>query len=77
MGAWDHTTFGNDDACDWGGDLRSCEDLLFVEETLEEAVRMANSHLAPKVTKAPGFQTAPPRCSPGSEHHWPKLCALS
>ncbi len=35
MGAWDHTSFGNDDACDWGGDLRDHDDLSLVEETMK------------------------------------------
>jgi hypothetical protein len=31
MGVWDHTTFGNDDACDWAGDLQSYQDLTFID----------------------------------------------
>ena len=45
MGAWDHTTFGNDDACDWGCDLRSCEDLSFVEETLDTVINTREEYL--------------------------------
>src|SRR5687768_2139840 len=53
MGAWDHTTFGNDDACDWGGDLRSCEDLSFVEETLDVVVDKEGEYLeAPESSQA-------------------------
>ena len=37
-GAWDHTTFGNDDACDWGADLQSTDDLSLIEETLDTAI---------------------------------------
>jgi hypothetical protein len=37
-GAWDHTTFGNDDACDWGADLHSTEDLSLIEDTLDTAI---------------------------------------
>jgi len=53
MGAWDHTTFGNDDACDWGGDLRSCEDLSFVEETLDTVIDTGEEYLeAPESSQA-------------------------
>jgi hypothetical protein len=53
MGAWDHTTFGNDDACDWGGDLRSSEDLSFVDETLDAVVDTGSEYLeAPESSQA-------------------------
>jgi hypothetical protein len=53
MGAWDHTTFGNDDACDWGGDLRSCEDTSFVEETLDTVLKSGDEFLeAPESSEA-------------------------
>ena len=53
MGAWDHTTFGNDDACDWGGDLRSSEDLSFVEETLDAVIDTGDEYLeAPESSQA-------------------------
>ncbi len=53
MGAWDHTTFGNDDACDWGGDLRACEDLSFVEETLDRVIDAGDEYLeAPESCEA-------------------------
>ena len=53
MGAWDHTTFGNDDACDWGGDLRSHEDLSFVEETLDRFIDSGEEYLeAPEASEA-------------------------
>lgn len=53
MGAWDHTTFGNDDACDWGGDLRSDEDLSFVEETLDRVIDTGEEYLeAPESSRA-------------------------
>ena len=38
MGAWDHTAFGNDNACDWGADLHSTDDLALIEETLDTAI---------------------------------------
>ena len=53
MGAWDHTTFGNDDACDWGGDLRSHDDLSFVEETLDRVIESGEDYLeAPEAAEA-------------------------
>ena len=53
MGAWDHTTFGNDYACDWGGDLRSLEDLSFIEETLDTVVATGDEYLeAPESSQA-------------------------
>jgi hypothetical protein len=53
MGAWDHTTFGNDDACDWVGDLCSCEDLSFVEETLGAVIDTGEEYLeAPASSQA-------------------------
>jgi hypothetical protein len=53
MGAWDHTTFGNDDACDWGGDLRSRDDLSFVEETLDVVLDAGGEYLeAPEASEA-------------------------
>ena len=53
MGAWDHTTFGNDDACDWGGDLRSHEDLSFIEETLDRVIEAEEEYLeAPESSEA-------------------------
>lgn len=53
MGAWDHTTFGNDNACDWGGDLRSHEDLSFVEETLDRVIVSGGDYLeAPEASEA-------------------------
>ena len=53
MGAWDHTTFGNDDACDWGGDLSASEDLSFVEETLDAVIDTGDEYLeAPESSQA-------------------------
>ena len=53
MGAWDHTPFGNDDACDWAGDLRSYEGLAFIAETLERVVKMGEDYLeAPESCEA-------------------------
>src|SRR3954470_20115642 len=34
-GAWDHTTFGNDDACDWGADLHTTDDISLIEDTFD------------------------------------------
>jgi hypothetical protein len=53
MGAWDHTTFGNDDACDWGSNLHSYKDLSFVEETLDKIVDNGPEYLeAPEASEA-------------------------
>lgn len=53
MGAWDHTTFGNDDACDWVGALRSHEDLSFVEQTLDTVIDSGEEYLeAPESSEA-------------------------
>lgn len=53
MGAWDHTTFGNDDACDWGGDLSEHEDLSFVHETLDKVIQTGQEYLeAPDASNA-------------------------
>jgi hypothetical protein len=53
MGAWDHTAFGNDDACDWGGDLCSHADVSFVEETLDKVMAAGNDYLeAPESSQA-------------------------
>ncbi len=53
MGAWDHKTFGNDDACDWGGDLCSSENLSFVEETLDAVINTGEKYLeAPESSQA-------------------------
>ena len=53
MGAWDHTTFGNDDACDWGGNLQSYEDLSFVEETFDKVMDSGDEYLeAPDSSQA-------------------------
>jgi hypothetical protein len=45
MGAWDHTTFGNDGACDWAGSLSAYEDLSFVEDTLDRTVDVGEEYL--------------------------------
>jgi hypothetical protein len=53
LGAWDHTTFGNDDACDWGDDLRSADDLSFIEETLDLVINGGTEYLeAPTASAA-------------------------
>lgn len=45
MGVWDHTTFGNDDACDWAGELQSYQDLSFVSETLDKVIDIGGEYL--------------------------------
>jgi hypothetical protein len=53
VGAWDHTAFGNDDACDWGGDLCSHNDLTFIEETLDKVIDTGDDYLeAPEACMA-------------------------
>jgi hypothetical protein len=53
MGAWDHTAFGNDDACDWGSDLSAQDDLSFVEEALERVLDTGEDYLeAPEASEA-------------------------
>ena len=36
MGAWDATSFGNDTANDWAYDLEDCNDLSYIEATLQK-----------------------------------------
>ena len=45
MGAWDATSFGNDAACDWVGDLESYEDLSFVQETLQAVLGAGDDYI--------------------------------
>jgi hypothetical protein len=45
MGAWDYTTFGNDDACDWGQRLHSEDGLTLIGQTLDEIVKVGEKYL--------------------------------
>jgi hypothetical protein len=38
MGAWDATSFGNDTANDWAYDLEECDDLSYIEATLQKVL---------------------------------------
>lgn len=53
MGTWDYTTFGNDDACDWGHDLGESDGLAFIEETLDAVIDAGDEYLeAPTASEA-------------------------
>jgi hypothetical protein len=45
MGAWDATSFGNDAACDWLGDLENYEDLSFVQEALQAVLGAGDDYI--------------------------------
>jgi len=53
MGAWSHESFGNDDACDWVAQLEECNDLSFVESTLDALLAVGDDYLeAPEASQA-------------------------
>src|SRR5271154_6614721 len=53
MGAWSHESFGNDDACDWAGELAETDDLELIEATLDAVVANADQYLeAPEASRA-------------------------
>ena len=45
MGAWDATSFGNDTANDWAYDLEKCDDLSYIESTLQEVLDTGDDYL--------------------------------
>jgi hypothetical protein len=45
MGAWDATSFGNDTANDWAYDLEECNDLSYIESTLQEILDTGADYL--------------------------------
>lgn len=45
MGAWDHTSFGNDDAVDWADELEQRDDLSLIEETLQTVIETGDDYL--------------------------------
>ncbi|WP_035601398.1 DUF4259 domain-containing protein [Haloferula sp. BvORR071] len=45
MGAWNATSFGNDAACDWLGDLEGYEDLSFVQEALQAVLSAGDDYI--------------------------------
>lgn len=42
MGAWSHEPFGNDDACDFAGQLSGAHDLSVVEKALDAVLRSSD-----------------------------------
>ena len=60
MGTWDYTTFGNDDACDWGHDLGESDGLDFIEETLDAVIDAGDEYVeAPAAAVAIALATVP------------------
>jgi hypothetical protein len=45
MGAWDATSFGNDTANDWAYELEECNDLSYIESTLQEVLDTGDDYL--------------------------------
>lgn len=45
MGAWDASPFGNDTACDWAYGLEDCDDLSYIEETLQTVLDTGDAYL--------------------------------
>lgn len=45
MGTWAIDALGNDDACDWAYGLDECDDLSFVEETLDQVLSEGTEYL--------------------------------
>jgi len=45
MGAWDTSSFGNDTANDWAYDLEECNDLSYIESTLQQVLNTADAYL--------------------------------
>jgi hypothetical protein len=53
MGAWASDSFGDDDACDWAYELEDCNDLSFIEATLDRVLETADCYLeAPDASRA-------------------------
>ncbi len=45
MGAWDATSFGNDTANDWAYALEECDDLSYIESTLQKVLDIGDDYL--------------------------------
>ena len=45
MGTWSAEVFGNDEACDWLGQLEQTEDFALVAETLDEVLAAGDEYL--------------------------------
>lgn len=53
MGAWNYIIFGSEDAQRWAGELRSQDDLSFIEQTLVRAIAVGEWNLdAAKASQA-------------------------
>lgn len=53
MGTWAVDALGNDDACDWAYGLEECDDLSYVEETLDKTLAGGTGYLeAPDACEA-------------------------
>lgn len=53
MGAWSYESFGNDDACDWAGQLTQQDDFQLVESTLDTVITTGDDYLeAPEACEA-------------------------
>jgi hypothetical protein len=53
MGAWSHESFGNDDACDWAGDLQEGDDLAPVDAAFDAVLAVGDDYLeAPEASAA-------------------------
>jgi hypothetical protein len=53
MGAWSYESFGNDDACDWAGELAGLTDLAAIGIALDEVLEREDGYLeAPEAARA-------------------------
>jgi hypothetical protein len=53
MGAWSAESFGNDDACDFAGEVAGSSDMLVVETALDVVIENGNAYLeAPEGSRA-------------------------
>jgi hypothetical protein len=53
MRTWSHESFGNDDECDWAGDLVESDDLGSITSTLDAVLVAGNDYVeAPAASQA-------------------------
>ena len=53
MGAWDHTIFGNDTACDWKYEVEESDDLTVIEQTIDKLIEFEGDYIeAPEAEEA-------------------------
>jgi hypothetical protein len=45
MGAWSHTPFGNDDACDWVYELEKSTDLQYIEKSIDDVLKLKHDYI--------------------------------